>query len=67
MTSPANAVADITALSRNPSLSDPSKTSAAATASPVIDAEAPCSIVLSGSELLTLNEAQWDQLAASYT
>ncbi len=29
--------------------------------------ESPTSIVLNGSELLALNEAQWDQLASSYT
>lgn len=67
ITNPASAVHDASALSRNP-LAHPSELNNKATSKIVrfTDPAAPVSIVVTGSDLMALNETQWDQLINDY-
>ncbi|EOO00222.1 putative h k atpase alpha protein [Phaeoacremonium minimum UCRPA7] len=62
ITNDTSAVADVSALSRNPT---DSKT--VTVGEDRLEDAAPTSIVVSGSDLIALNDAQWDQLSNSYS
>lgn len=64
ITNPASAVHDASALSRQPfaQLGEDSHTKTVR----FDDESVPTSLVITGSDLMALNEAQWDQLATSY-
>lgn len=74
ITNPADAVHDASALSRGP-LVHPSELNAAARRTGAEqrksvrfdDQPQPTSIVVTGSDLMAMNESQWDQLATAYT
>lgn len=71
ITNPAEAVHDVSALSRAP-LAHPTELNPTARQPAVAkmvrfdDQPRPTSIVITGSDLMALNESQWDQLATSY-
>lgn len=73
ITNPRASVHDASSLSRSPlahesELNDPAAAAAARGKSVRFDDQAfPTSIVVTGSDLIALNEAQWDQLITSYT
>ncbi|KAK4442051.1 hypothetical protein QBC34DRAFT_456653 [Podospora aff. communis PSN243] len=66
ITTPNSAIADVTALSRSESHPPKSPQSTSPT-EPDAPSNPPTSIILTGTDLLTLNPAQWDQLLTSYT
>lgn len=68
ITNPAGSVKDASALSRHP-LAHTSELNEAAAPKNVRfdDSSAPTSIVLTGSDLMAMNESQWDQLVSSFT
>ncbi|KAK3359504.1 hypothetical protein B0T25DRAFT_447450 [Lasiosphaeria hispida] len=65
ITTPNHLVANIAGLSREPMAEKSEKGNH--TPSEVGDAELPTSIVLTGPDLMALNDAQWDRLATAYT
>ncbi|KAJ1299935.1 hypothetical protein OPQ81_005376 [Rhizoctonia solani] len=71
ITSPAASIRDASALNRHPLAhpselnSNPGAPTTTETANSV--ASSPTSIVLTGPELMAMNESQWDQLAHAYT
>ncbi|KAK0654737.1 hypothetical protein B0T16DRAFT_395603 [Cercophora newfieldiana] len=68
ITNPDAAIANVTALTRDPlAAAKSSSRDQSPSHSGTDSSDLQTSIVLTGNDLLTLNEAQWDQLVTSYT